>query len=376
MEKAAVLGVGLIGGSLALGLKERGNVEVCGYDGSSQTLRLAESSGVIHYGCHKVADAVKDADYIFLALPVGATLPLLEELAAMDLKPGCILSDVGSTKGRVMELAASLPRISRNFIGGHPMAGSHQSGVKAARSLLFENAYYVLTPPQNGSMSQVQRLSRLLSKATRAKLVIMDPDHHDRVVGAISHLPHILAAALVNQVEGYNRSNEWFLRLAAGGFRDLTRIAASDPVMWRDVLMSNREALLELMGDWIREMDLIHQALKAGDSRKIESFFCKAKASREKLPDRKQGVIAPVFECYVDVPDHPGEIGKVASLLGEWNISISNIGVIESREDGAGVLRLVFQGEKDHQKAKRVLRSNGLTVIDLNEQEKGGENTK
>ncbi|OYD09973.1 prephenate dehydrogenase [Paludifilum halophilum] len=367
MERAAVLGIGLIGGSLALGLKERAGVEVYGYDRSEKTLHLAESAGVIHRGFTRMEEAVTKADYIFLAVPVGTAPDLLEALAELDLKPDCLISDVGSTKGRIMEQAAVFPRLREAFIGGHPMAGSHQSGVKAARSLLFENAYYILTPFPETPLSKVQRLSRLLVTATRAQLVIMNPEHHDRIVGAISHLPHILAAGLVNQVDRYNESNEWFHRLAAGGFRDLTRIAASDPVMWRDILLSNRESILGLMQDWIREMERVKEALEAEDSFSIQTFFEQAKISREQLPDRKIGILSPVWECYVDVADHPGVIGKVATLLGEEGISIANIGVMENREDGAGVLRLAFREERDYRRAKTVLARKGYTVIDLNE---------
>ena len=182
------------------------------------------------------------------------------------------MTDVGSTKSEIMEASRKLKEKGIVFIGGHPMAGSHQSGIQAARSLLFENAYYVLTPDPEASLWEVQKVSQLLHKATRAELVIMDAAHHDRIVGAISHLPHIIAAGLVNVVGNYNEENEWFHRLAAGGFRDLTRIGASHPVMSRDILLSNRNALLKLMDDWIAKMVEVRSAISDGNKSKLKRF--------------------------------------------------------------------------------------------------------
>ncbi|PRX40066.1 prephenate dehydrogenase [Planifilum fimeticola] len=361
--KAAILGVGLIGGSLALCLKERTSCHVSGYDLSQKTLDWAVAAGVIDDGSRNLEEAVEDADFIFLAVPVGTIPELLSRLERQSLSPGCIISDVGSTKGKLVRWSEPFRKRGVTYIGGHPMAGSHRSGVEAAHSLLFENAYYILTPSPETPLSEVQKLSGLLQEATRAKLVIMDPFHHDRLVGAISHLPHVIASGLVNQVGRYNEENEWFHRLAAGGFRDLTRIAASHPVMWRDILMSNRGELLKLMDDWLSEMEKVRDAIKRGDAEKIEDFFRRAKFLRERLPERRKGMLLPSFECYVDVPDQPGMIGRVAMLLGEEGINLSNIGIMENREDTAGVLRLVFQKEEDLKRAIRFLNEAGYRVF-------------
>ncbi|MDR6224491.1 prephenate dehydrogenase [Desmospora profundinema] len=364
VNQAVVIGIGLIGGSLAWGLREWGGVTVCGYDASPETVSRAQSLGVIDYGADSLEAAVHDADAIFLAAPVGVAPAILRELSRLPLKEDCIISDVGSTKGDILRTAASYPSLSTRFIGGHPMAGSHQSGVEAARPHLFENAYYVLAPLPGTPLDRVRRLSDLLERSTRARLVIMDPDHHDRVVGAISHLPHVLAAALVNQVYGYNQTNEWYHRLAAGGFRDLTRVAASDPVMWRDILLSNREPLLDLLDDWTDGMERIRQAILAGRGEAIEAFFRQAKQAREGLPERKKGMIQPSWECFVDLPDRPGGIGEVATRLGEERISIANIGVMESREERPGALRLVFTDQDHWARAKECLKRHGYSVFD------------
>ncbi|PTM58692.1 prephenate dehydrogenase [Desmospora activa] len=364
IKQATVIGIGLIGGSLALGLKERGGVTVHGYDASPETVAKAEALGIIDHGHTSLEAAVREADVVFLAVPVGVASAILTELAQLPLQDQCIISDVGSTKGDILRTAVSHPALAARFIGGHPMAGSHQSGVEAARAHLFENAYYVLTPLVDTSMDQVRRLSECLECSTGARLVIMKADHHDRVVGAISHLPHVLAAALVNQVAGYNQENEWYHRLAAGGFRDLTRVAASDPVMWRDILLSNREALLELLADWTSEMEAIQRAIQQGEGATIESFFQEAKQAREGLPERKKGVIQPSWECYVDLPDRPGGIGEVTTLLGREEISIVNIGVMQSREGRPGALRLVLADQEQWSRAKACLSQNGYSIFD------------
>ncbi|SFS94614.1 prephenate dehydrogenase [Marininema halotolerans] len=365
MSKVAILGIGLIGGSLALCIKERTDWVVSGYDTSEESLALATSAGMIDRGYTHLAEAIADADILVLAVPVNAAKELLNQVAMLPLKEGCIITDVGSTKGEIVAHARELKGLPATFIGGHPMAGSHHSGVQASHSLLFENAYYVLTPLPNTPLADVERLSRLLTIATRAKLVMMDPRYHDEVVGAISHLPHIIASGLVNQISRYNEQNEWYYRLAAGGFRDLTRIAAAHPIMWRDILLSNREAILPLMDDWIAEMSNARKAILDADADQIESFFTRAKISREGLPERVQGVLQSSYECYVDVPDSPGMIAGVAQLLADEKINLQNIGVMENREDRAGVLRLVFGDSDQQQRARDVLKRKKFRVFDL-----------
>ncbi|MGA9173132.1 MAG: prephenate dehydrogenase [Thermoactinomyces sp.] len=366
-DKIAVLGIGLIGGSLALGLKERTNSYVIGFDISEQDLQFAKAIGAIDEGTTELEEAVKDADVVIIALPVGKIKQAIEELSRLPLKDNCIVTDVGSTKAEIVRSGQKLSERGIVFIGGHPMAGSHQSGIKAARSLLFENAYYVLTPEPHTSLAAVQKLSRLLTLATKAELVIMDPVHHDRIVGAISHLPHIIAAGLVNMVGDYHEDNEWFHRLAAGGFRDLTRIGASHPIMWRDVLLTNRNELIKLMDDWLDQMSRVRSAIIEKDPDRIERFFTRSKAIRGRLPDRRKGMLERRYTLYIDVPDRPGIIGKVATLLGEKQINISNLEVMENREEIPGVLKLTFKKEMHYRNAVKALRAADYLVFEEEE---------
>ena len=367
--KAAILGVGLIGGSLALCLKERTPCRVSGYDQSQKTLDWAVAAGVIDEGSRDLEEAVKDADFIFLAVPVGMIPELLSRLERQPLSPGCIISDVGSTKGELVRWSEPFRKRGVTYIGGHPMAGSHRSGVEAAHSLLLENAYYILTPSPETPLSEVQKLSGLLQEATKAKLVIMDPYHHDRLVGAISHLPHVIASGLVNQVGRYNEENEWFHRLAAGGFRDLTRIAASHPVMWRDILMSNRYEPAKTDGglDFRVEDVRDSQSNGKGCKEKIENLFPPGQKSlRKGFPNKERGCASSPIRVLMWMcrpkPGYDRCVAHVARRRGDQSGQHRHHG--EPGGCYAGVLRLVFQKEEDLKRAIR-LSDAGYRVFSL-----------
>ncbi|MNI18538.1 prephenate dehydrogenase [compost metagenome] len=272
----------------------------------------------------------------------------------LDLKRGCIITDVGSTKASIAECASKLSKSDIYFIGGHPMAGSDRSGVEAASSYLLENAFYVLTPTEGTPQAEVARLAELL-KQTNAQIIEVDAKEHDVIVGAISHLPHIIAVALVNQVKAYNDTNPLYQNLAAGGFRDITRIASGDPMIWRDILVNNREVLLKLLEDWNGEVSRFIELLKHSDGEGIAEQFRQASEFRSQLPERRKGMITSLFDIYVDVPDHPGIIGQIATLLGNERINLSNVQIIESRMDVPGVLRLSFRNQLDADRASELL---------------------
>jgi prephenate dehydrogenase len=355
MIRISIIGVGLIGGSISLCLKKQFGEEllVQGFDHNSSQLHLAESLGVIDQACSTIEDAIKEADVIFICTPVKVLCELVKQvMLSTQLKSGAIVTDVGSTKHEVVRLGQEVSALSKGiFIGGHPMAGSHKSGVEAANERLFENAYYVLTPNQNVEESKLQLLKDLLA-ATQANVVQMTPQEHDQIVGAISHFPHLMASSLVEHVNHYNEENGWYLRLAAGGFRDITRIASSNPRMWRDITISNKDHLLVQMKDWQQRMGQVIEMLDSGNSEQIEEFFAHAKHVRDGMPDKKKGAIPSFYDLYVDIPDHPGVIGQITTLLGEKRISITNIRILETREDIMGALRLTFRNEEDLEQAK------------------------
>ncbi|WP_438351258.1 prephenate dehydrogenase [Paenibacillus sp. FA6] len=360
--KVAIFGVGLIGGSLALCFKNKPDITVVGHAHRPESIDKYMSKGVVDSATLSIEEAARDADFIFLCVPVGKLEQYLTQLSHLPLKKGCIITDVGSTKASISEAAEALRFKDVYFIGGHPMAGSEQSGVEAASILLFENAYYVLCPSTNIPEHAVETLEKLLSY-TRAHIVKVDPKLHDEIVGAISHLPHIIAVALVNQISDYNESNILYRRLAAGGFRDITRIASSDPVIWRDILLNNNEVMLRLLQDWNEGISSFIDMLTNSDGQGIEEAFLKANAFRNELPEGRKGMITSLLDLYLNVPDHPGIIGKIATVLGSEQINLSNIQIIESREDVPGVMRLSFRQEEDMERARTLLQELEYTVF-------------
>lgn len=361
MIEVAILGVGLIGGSLALSLKKHEDIHITGFDVNENNLHMAVSLGVIDQGTSHLAEAVSNADYIFLGAPVETLHELISFLRYTPLKKGAVICDTGSTKKTVLKMAQGLEKKGIFFIGGHPMAGSHQSGVEASNDRLFENAYFVLTPSEETPEDVLDRLKALLVP-TRAKVIVMDSYMHDQIVGAISHFPHIIASTLVNLVAGYNGETDWYRQLAAGGFRDITRIASSNPRMWRDILLNNRPVLLDLYKDWKETLDDLMERIEKADGEAIEEFLAQGRAFRDCIPEKQRGAIRPYYDLYVDIPDTPGIIGKVTTLLGQHEISITNIRILETREDVPGVLRISFHllDEIDH--AAEILVNAGYKV--------------
>lgn len=361
MTKIAIIGAGLIGGSLALCFKGQPGLHVTGYSYRQESADKYVKLGVVDEATTSLEDAVRGAHFIFLCVPVGMLADYARRISLMPLQPGCVVTDVGSTKSGVAEAVSAIDWHGAVFIGGHPMAGSERAGGEAASPILFENAYYVLTPEAGTPADAVERLTELLGH-TRAKIVHMNPSEHDEIVGAISHLPHLIAAGLVNQVRRYNESNEAYAMLAAGGFRDITRIASSDPVVWRDILLANRSVVLRLLQEWGEELERLADILRKQDGEAISDAFRAAGAFRSSLPERRKGVLQSIYECYMDVPDHPGIIGKIATELGNRRINLSNLQIIESRMDVPGVLRLSFRTQGDLDQALDALEQLGYTV--------------
>jgi len=356
MTTIVICGVGLMGGSLALCFKGKPGLRVVGHSPRQASVERMLELGVVDEATTSLREAAEQADFIFLCVPVGKLEDYVDELRQYRLKPGCIITDVGSTKAQITDYAAKADLGGAYFIGGHPMAGSERSGIDAASSLLYENAFYVLTPTPNVPEDAYERLVRLL-EWTRAQIIRLDARQHDEIVAAISHLPHIIAVALVNQIARYNKENGLHEVLAAGGFRDITRIASSEPGIWRDILLSNREMVLKTLEDWKREISDFERLLVQEDGDGIARRFEEARAFREKLPERRKGVITALYDIYVDVPDHPGIIGKIATLLGHHGVNLSNIQVIESRADVPGVLRLSFRNQEDQDRAIDLLKT-------------------
>lgn len=277
----AVVGVGLIGGSLALALKGAGVVgTVIGFDLDRQNLAKALELGIIDTVAASAAE-LATADVVFLSVPVLAMGKAAAEIAPY-LKPGAIVTDGGSVKGEVIAaVAPCLPETVR-FVPGHPIAGTEKSGAQAAFATLYCGKRCILTPLESTDAAALATVARLW-EAAGSEVVSMSVDKHDRVLAAISHLPHMVAYALVNTVGAYDRYDENILLYSAGGFRDFTRIASSDPTMWRDIALANRDALLEMMEHFERFLGELKADIRSGSGEKLYEFFLRSKRSRDEI---------------------------------------------------------------------------------------------
>ncbi|MEW5786686.1 MAG: prephenate dehydrogenase/arogenate dehydrogenase family protein [Pseudomonadota bacterium] len=279
IKHLVVVGVGLIGGSLALDLKQQGLVgKVTGVGRRRANLDKARELGIIDAIADSAAAAVGDADLVLLAVPVGAMGPLFRELAPV-LPPGCIITDAGSTKQDVIAAArAGLGERIGQFVPAHPIAGAENSGAEAARPGLYRHKPLVITPLPENAPEAVDRVTALW-KACGATVCRLPPERHDQVFAAVSHLPHLVAFALMEELAGRPDADIYF-RHAGSGFRDFTRIAGSHPEMWRDISMANKDALVAEMDTFIAKLGDLRDLLKAGDSAALEALFARAREAR------------------------------------------------------------------------------------------------
>lgn len=351
-----VLGLGLIGGSLALSIKRfHKESTIIGFDVNPKQGRLAKLLGVVDEVVDDIAIGAEQADLIIIATPVNVAEKIIQSLSTMDLKKDVIITDAGSTKARIVQTASCLAEKGITFIGGHPMAGSHKSGVSAAKAILFENAFYLLTPGPGINQHQVTKLKDWLA-GTKAKFLTVTPEEHDFMTGVISHFPHIIAASLVHQAERSSQEQHLVTRLAAGGFRDITRIASSSPEMWRDILLQNKSVLLEIFNAWTDEMQKVVNMIEMENGEAIHQYFLTAKQFRDELPIKDKGAIPAFYDLFVDVPDYPGIISEITGYLAQEQISITNIRILETREEVYGVLVISFQTEEDRVRAEQCIK--------------------
>jgi prephenate dehydrogenase len=287
INKLAIIGVGLIGGSLARALRDAGHArEIVGYGRGIANLQRAVELGVIDRVETTLPAAVREADMVVLATPVGGMKKILQALAPY-LAPDAVVTDVGSVKGAIADAARKmLGKKFANFVPGHPIAGTERSGVEASFASLYVGRRVVLTPLPETRAEAVVRV-RAMWQAAGAEVVTMTVEHHDTVLAATSHLPHLLAYALVDMLARLEDSHEIFA-YAAGGFRDFTRIASSDPVMWRDISLANRAAIVSLLKQYRKEIEGLIKAVADGDGEKLHTLFARAKAARDALVTNDQ----------------------------------------------------------------------------------------
>lgn len=362
-----IAGLGLIGGSIAKNIKfhHPSSSVLYGYDQNRATLNYAREYQIVDEAFTDFEKGVKKADIIFLATPIHITIKLMDRLNRLTFDHEVIITDVSSVKGPVMQKAEQLQDEKIIFIGGHPMAGSHKQGIEAARSHLFENAYYVLTPSRRAQPKHMNELKQILNR-TKSHFVELKAEEHDLMTGVVSHFPHLIASALVHQAKNWEEQYPFLPHLAAGGFRDITRIASSNPELWQDIFFQNRTKLIRLLSDWLEEMQELKDLLKNRSKDQLISFLSDAKRYRDGLPKKETGAIPKFHDLYVDIYDRPGELYKVIKYLADERINIVNIQILEIRENMTGVLQLTLQTEEELHKARQILTDHGyqLSTID------------
>lgn len=356
-----IAGLGLIGGSIAKALAKQPENHITGYDIDEETLRIAKKNHIIDDGDGSFQTLAEEANIIVLAAPISMTITLLKQLNEYHFQHDVIVTDVSSVKGVVLEAARHLTNKRLTFIGGHPMAGSHKKGIHAAKAHLFENAIYVLSPAYNVDNNKLNKLKQLL-QPLKSRFVVLQPEEHDEMTAVVSHFPHLIASALVHQASQWEGTHADLPVLAAGGFRDITRIASSNPALWQDIFHHNQSKIAHLLRNWINEMEYLYTLLKENDKPAMTAYLERAKTYRDGLQSKQQGAVPTFYDLFVDVRDQAGSIAAVVQILAENQISISNIQILEIREGITGALRITVTSEAAQKKAGTILTKQNYEI--------------
>lgn len=356
-----IIGLGLIGGSLAKALKRsHPDCRIFAYTRSEDTLREALKDGIIDGACASLEDPrFGECGFLFLCAPVNSNIQAMERLKHL-LSPSCILTDVGSVKTEIHEAAARLG-LEECFIGGHPMTGSEKSGLAHSQAHLFENSYYVITPTSKSEEKNIQAYKDL-AVSLGALPIVLDCRQHDFITAAVSHLPHVIAAALVNTVHDLDTPQEYMKLIAAGGFKDITRIASSSPEMWEQICLENAGNISQVMDTFLELMEASRTAMREKAGADLYQTFQRSREYRDSFSSSPLGSIKKTYRIYCDIVDESGAIATIATILAVNNISIKNIGIVHNREFEEGALRIEFYEESPSLKAAQVLRQHRYQV--------------
>ncbi len=359
-DNVGFIGLGLIGGSIAKKMKATNpDIHICATAQHVETILEAYREGLIDNNALLPLTAFHDCDVIFLCAPVQRNLDYLSELKNI-IRKDCYITDVGSTKTEIHEDVIRL-NMEANFIGGHPMTGSEKTGILAANKTLLENAYYIITPTAVTPQADVEDFREFVHSLGSIPLVL-DYKTHDYSTAAISHLPHMIAYSLVNLVQQIDDDNETMKSIAAGGFKDITRIASSSPVMWQNICASNRDQILTLMDKYTALLSELRGYIESSNEQALLDFFQSAKDYRDSLSLPSIKTESTYYELFVDLPDETGGIAKVSRILADAGISIKNIGIVNNREFEEGILHISFDDEKSRSKAKELLTEQGYVT--------------
>lgn len=354
------IGLGLIGGSVARHLKklDRGYTLIA-YNRSINSLNEAKKDGIIDIICTEINDEFSKCDYIFLCTPVEYNAIYLAKLKPI-IKDTCLITDVGSVKTHIHNEVIRLG-LESNFIGGHPMAGSEKTGYINSSDHLLENAYYAITPTAKSSPDKVEEYRQLVSDMGALPIVI-DYKEHDYVVASISHLPHVIASSLVTTIKHSDNKQETMKLLAAGGFKDITRIASSSPEMWQQICLTNTDNIVKVLDNFSNNLNSFKNIIANREEQSIYERFEESRDYRNSINDNKRGPIDKTYFLYCDIIDEEGAIATIATILATNHISIKNIGIVHNREFEEAVLRIEFYDSDSVLLAKEVLIRHKYTI--------------
>jgi prephenate dehydrogenase len=351
--RVTLIGTGLIGGSVGLAIRANlPDVEIIAYDRDPASALRAAERGAAHRADADLADAVRGSDVVFIATPVGAIAETVKRLAGL-VREGAVLTDVGSTKSRVvLEVETSLPE-GVSFVGGHPMAGSEEEGIDAATPDLFRGAWWILTPTERSKPADYQTLHGLLT-TLGARVMALTPGEHDRLMAVVSHVPQLTATTLMNLAASRGRDNAGLLALAAGGFRDVTRIASSNPDIWVDICRENAAAIAEVLTDLADRLLSIRDLIAVNDHESLRTELAAGREARRNLPGK--AVDGDLFDIRIAVPDRPGLLAQVTTTVGNLGVNIEDLQITHSSEGGRGTLHLQILGVIEADKVAKALR--------------------
>lgn len=355
------IGIGLIGGSVAKALRRvYPSCKIIVFNRGAKPRVMAMNDGTANITVDKVDNTFHECDYIFLCTPVERNVEYLKSLKNI-IKEDCIITDVGSVKTNIHEAVSSLG-MKKNFIGGHPMAGSEKTSYEFANDRLLENAYYAITPTDLVEENYIKEYTQIISDIGAIPIHITYQEH-DRVVAAISHLPHIIASSLVNLVKHNDSQEEYMKTIAAGGFKDITRIASSSPEMWEQICMTNNKNISEMLGLYINDLKTIQKELNIKNGQAINDMISESRDYRDNLDEHNNSIIQRSYSVFCDIIDESGAIATIATILATNGVSIKNIGIIHNREHEEGVLKISFYDEVSANKAIEQLERHRYKVF-------------
>lgn len=354
------VGIGLIGGSVAKSIRRTmPDSKIIVYNRSDKSCEMALLDGTANAATDSVNDIFNECDYIFLCTPVEQNTKYLSVLKDI-IKDDCIFTDVGSVKTNIHEEVKKVG-LEENFIGGHPMAGSEKTGYENATDRLLENAYYAITPTDKTPQDKIDEFTEIV-KTIGAIPINISYEEHDKVVATISHLPHLVASSLVNLVKDNDSEKEYMKTMAAGGFKDITRIASSSPDMWDQICMTNNTNISIMLGKYIDSLSEIKDVLDEHKEGAVYDLISKSKDYRDNIDNRNNGMIDKSYRIYCDIVDESGAIATIATTLATNGISLKNIGIVHNREFEEGVLRISFYNEEAADKAAELLEKHNYNI--------------